>query len=279
MEAQAVPANEPPAVPTISRPPHRNWEKREGAQTCTSPEYWTPEGAPVVPPGLEKVYGAWYGETGYAVTTADVNAAAAGDARTSAAGPLPYTQTTQGKRFPRDGELHMAANRGDVQVMQGLLDAGVCDVNARSEWGATALHRVARCAAREHRVDGFARVCVWGGKLTCRLTPRPDTHLRYGHVDACALLLARGCDVNAVDRQGWTALHVSAANDTVGVAEQLLESGADTSLRTDAVGPHAHASPATSAAVPADPGTRGAHTASQLAVSADMRRLLAYGSW
>ena len=114
--------------------------------------------------------------------------------------------------------------------------------------------------------------------VTARLTneitnthTKKKTFNRYGHVEACTLLLARGADVSLVDRQGWSALHVSASNDTIQVAELLVAKGADAEQCTNVVGPHAHTSPSPSNDASS---ARGGHMPKDLAVSPEMRRLL-----
>lgn len=55
-----------------------------------------------------------------------------------------------------------------------------------------------------------------------------------GQPDMVSVLLDQGADVNAQDREGWTALHFAAQDYQVDIAKQLLDRGA----RIDAVDSH-----------------------------------------
>jgi uncharacterized protein len=52
-----------------------------------------------------------------------------------------------------------------------------------------------------------------------------------GQPAMAGLLLEAGVDVNATDRQGWTALHYAAQDYRVEIARQLLEHGAQVNAR------------------------------------------------
>ena len=57
---------------------------------------------------------------------------------------------------------------------------------------------------------------------------RPLHYAAYGnHADVVRLLLARGADVDAIDKDHYTALHAAAAAGAVIVVQQLLEAEAD----------------------------------------------------
>ena len=48
-----------------------------------------------------------------------------------------------------------------------------------------------------------------------------------GHVDVAKVLIQNGADVNAVDKDKWTALHFAAEKGHVDVAKVLIQNGAD----------------------------------------------------
>lgn len=52
-----------------------------------------------------------------------------------------------------------------------------------------------------------------------------------GHVDVCELLIHYGCDVNAKDSLGMTALYMAACAGRTDCCQLLLDSGADANLR------------------------------------------------
>lgn len=71
----------------------------------------------------------------------------------------------------------------------------------------------------------------------CRAVATGDLPLGYfaadGNVEGLELLLRAGASVNAIERDGWTALaHAAEAGETVAV-RRLLEAGARTDLTYD----------------------------------------------
>jgi ankyrin repeat protein len=105
----------------------------------------------------------------------------------------------------KDGwtSLHCAAFKGRVEVAQFLLDHGA-NAMLETDEGKSALHMVSRgkYGSEEHGI-GIAR-----------------------------LLLGRGLDVNAQEKDGWTSLHCAAFKGRVEVAQFLLDHGANATLET-----------------------------------------------
>jgi len=97
--------------------------------------------------------------------------------------------------------LHSVAWYGDLEMIQVFLDYNA-DTNARSEYNWTPLHEAS---------EGYG--------FSSQYSPRlPDVAL---------LLLERGTDVNVLDGDNVTPLHVAAGNGRVGVVRVLLEHGAN----------------------------------------------------
>ncbi|GAB4822854.1 hypothetical protein N2152v2_009900 [Parachlorella kessleri] len=107
--------------------------------------------------------------------------------------------------------LHLAADKGLVKGMQLLLEAGA-DVAARDAEGEMTPLQCAVAAGSGHPFDGCTLSC-------CTLS------------ELVALLLAHGAPVNARDKDGCCALHLT---PPAAVAKQLLAAGAQPNAVNDA---------------------------------------------
>jgi ankyrin repeat protein len=101
--------------------------------------------------------------------------------------------------------LHWAAFTWRVEIAQVLLDHGA-NAKLQAERGETALHVVSRGKHNNSQEEG---------------------------VGTARLLLERGADVNAWDKDGWTSLHFAALEGRVEVAQVLLDHGANAKLETE----------------------------------------------
>jgi uncharacterized protein len=106
--------------------------------------------------------------------------------------------------------LMRAAKDADVTVMRVLIDRGA-DVDARAKTEKTALMFAAS------RLGGF------------RGTPNRGSEAQA--LEAVALCLDRGADVNAADDGGQTALHAAVATAEDGLVRLLVTRGADLQLK------------------------------------------------
>lgn len=104
--------------------------------------------------------------------------------------------------------LHLAAERGDVDVVRLLVDHGA-DPKVKDHQGGTPLHSVA--SGRE----------LWSEFEASG----PETATRFR--ETAALLLARGADVNAIETMSYTPLHLASVFCDPDVAQVLIEQGAD----------------------------------------------------
>ena len=141
----------------------------------------------------------------------------------AAGGDVDARMTTNGMKDGQRNRLNrlgatpffLAAKVTDTEAMRVLLDAGA-DATIPSADGTTPLMAAAGVAIWNPGEDGGS------------LPGQEDEVLA-----AVKLCLERGADVNAANYRGMTALHGAAFRGVNGVAEHLVEQGADLDARTD----------------------------------------------
>ena len=153
---------------------------------------------------------------------ADVNAPIAGEPAKSG--------TIYFSGFPEYGEpgetaLHIAAKKGEAEIVRILLEAGA-DLEAKNGDGETALQ-----LAFTRDCSAVLRVLVEFGADVASLDKKnfKAWHIaaRFGKTGALRFLFELGADVDAKDEKGKTALHLAAERDNSGTVLTLLELGAD----------------------------------------------------
>jgi len=125
--------------------------------------------------------------------------------------------------------LQDAALRGGFEIVKCLIENGA-NVTAQDSEGYTALHR----AMLTYQLNVVEYLLQHGADIELRGGPRQETPL---HVAArkgkymVKLLVNNGADLNAVDRAGYTALHKSMMAGKIGIAQYLIEKGADVNIK------------------------------------------------
>ncbi|KAJ3117052.1 hypothetical protein HDU96_008096 [Phlyctochytrium bullatum] len=117
-----------------------------------------------------------------------------------------------------------------ITCIRLLLEAGA-GVNAVNNDGATALS-LSCTAGNEEAVQ----ILIDAGATLDTKSLRPPLHAAgYHHAPDCVKLLLRaGAEVNLVDANGKTALHIAMKRQDLNVATMLLEAGADPTIRCNA---------------------------------------------
>ncbi|MFN7114996.1 MAG: ankyrin repeat domain-containing protein [Alphaproteobacteria bacterium] len=135
--------------------------------------------------------------------------------------------------------LHVATEAGHVQSVKLLLKKGApVDVPDRS---AMAMTPLLMAAENGNRVIADLLLAAGANILKTDAEKRGALHLaaRSGQADFCNFLLgATDIDINARDKDGWTALHHACAREKTAVVKMLIERGADlTAVDNDGLTP------------------------------------------
>eukprot|EP00877_Chromochloris_zofingiensis_P009718 jgi/Chrzof1/49/Cz01g01190.t1 len=132
--------------------------------------------------------------------------------------------------------LHYAAWQGHVGVVRALLNGG-CDVNITDKGGLVALHY----SAWTNQLM-VAQVLLGHGSILdpsvnapaeWKVTPLGHA-ARMGHTEMATLLIDKGAKLNAVNKDGRTALHFAAKSGRTKVISLLLAAGAGASIKDSA---------------------------------------------
>lgn len=125
--------------------------------------------------------------------------------------------------------MHIAAERGSVEVVRFLCGAGA-EVGRADALGSTALHLAARHGSGDKVVLALIDCGAdLGSSDVNGSTPLHEAG-RHGCASLVRSLCAAGAEVDRVDMDGFTALHMSIFNEEEAVAA-LLEFGADPNHR------------------------------------------------
>jgi ankyrin repeat protein len=129
-------------------------------------------------------------------------------------------------------QLAAAAVAGDAAKVADILRAQAALASAYTDDGWSMLHLAAAADVAALLLDAGAEIDA------------PNRHKAFGpggaplhaaiyqrRSDVVDVLLARGANVNASDRAGWTPLHMAVANGQLGLAQRLLGAGADPNAR------------------------------------------------
>jgi len=143
------------------------------------------------------------------------------------------SERAEGPSLLRGTPLHYASFFGLQDIAKDLTIEHPQDVNSPSfAEASTPLHLTSRYG----HVD-LARMLVERGADMSAQDKDGSTALhlasRYGHVDLARMLVERGADMSAQTEDGWTALHLATSHGHVDLARMLVELSADVSAQTE----------------------------------------------
>ena len=130
-------------------------------------------------------------------------------------------QNVNGKTTWGDTALHRAASNGDLGVLELLLSNGA-DTSVKDHRRNTPLHRPELFWSGIFAFDDYTPMRSWKGQLVQWSDMSPKV---------ARLLLDHGSDVNTVNHQGETALHLAIRNSQKTLTQLLLARGADVALK------------------------------------------------
>lgn len=111
--------------------------------------------------------------------------------------------------------IFVAAQRGDVETIQSLIESGRAKATDRDDQNVTALHWAAinaQLPACRYLLEQGAEVDALGGDLVA--TP-VQWAARNGYLYVIQLLIAHGADPTIADAQGYNALHLTTHSSAV----------------------------------------------------------------
>ena len=145
---------------------------------------------------------------------------------------------------PENVALFAAVCSGERETVEGLLADGIADIGCQNRQGNTLLHLAARAGH-----TGLIEVLITAGADVNVANKRGESPIHSAtaaraasenSADIIALLVSRGCPVDAVDVDGQTALHLAALHSVPAINALLkadanieaLDAGGDTPLMT-----------------------------------------------
>ena len=126
-------------------------------------------------------------------------------------------------------EIMLAAERGNVDIIQRVLSNFMVDINFMTELHGSPLIRAVRNGHKD-----VVNLLLDGGAEPNLAHKNGKTPLQYaaqqGHKYVVQLLLDRGAEINMADQRGLTPLHWAAINGHTEVVQLLFDRGAELNI-------------------------------------------------
>ncbi|KAL8177562.1 UNVERIFIED_CONTAM: hypothetical protein K2H54_012380, partial [Gekko kuhli] len=122
--------------------------------------------------------------------------------------------------------LHYSVSHSNFDIVQLLLDTGVCNVNHQNKAGYTALMLAALAAVEREEDMAVVRRLFALGNVNAKASQAGQTALMlavsHGRQEMVEALLACGADINLQDEEGSTALMCACEHGRAGTVRLLL---------------------------------------------------------
>ncbi|KAL1527096.1 hypothetical protein AB1Y20_015779 [Prymnesium parvum] len=124
--------------------------------------------------------------------------------------------------------MHLAASSGNLLVVEALIEHK-CDLNAKDRWGGTPLADAVR-EGHQHVASVLRSLDASLGMSDVCASQTLVQKVIIGDSKGVAMLLENGIQINVLNYDLQTGLHVAAAAGYLGITRQLIEFKADLSL-------------------------------------------------
>ena len=126
--------------------------------------------------------------------------------------------------------LHWAVHKQNTKLTKFLVESGA-DVNIEDNYGRSAFHLASQTSELGY-TKALARFLNKYIKKMDRENMKEAIHeaAEAGNLQEVQLLINEGVDINAVDKHGWTPLHVAVHKQNVMLTKFLVANGADVNI-------------------------------------------------
>ncbi len=132
--------------------------------------------------------------------------------------------------FATAGEIHDAAQRGDLETVRALLQNDPTLIESKLDNGKTPLHQATYAGQTEVARYLLQQGADANSRTTANSAPLHGAAF-HGHLEAAKVLIENRADVNAANRYNYTPLLSATAGGHLDIVDVLVTAGADLNVR------------------------------------------------